>query len=483
MDKVLNARNILIIGLAFIAVNAYLITQEFFWAGLFPFALFIVALALLSMDKVLLLICFLTPLSVNLTEMGLGLGVGMALPTDPLMFGILLIFLLRVLHEGGFDRKVVWHPISLIIIGQLLWMFFTSLTSTMPMVSFKFMVSRLWYVVSFYFVATQLFKNRQQIVRYFWAYILGLAIVIVWTVYQHYLNAFDEQAAHWVMSPFFKDHTSYGALMAFYFPALIGLTFINTKSNQMKALMGIIVFIFCVGIVLSYTRAAWLSLIAAFIVLLLMVFKVRFQYIAFMLAIVIGAFAIVQDELLMKLEKNDQDSSGDLVEHVQSMSNISTDASNLERINRWKSAWRMFLDRPIVGFGPNTYQFQYAPYQHPDEKTIISTNNADMGNAHSEYLGPLAEQGFLGPIWVLLLVGVMFYKGITLYIKLPPGQLRILTVIATLGLVTYWTHAFLNNFLDTDKASVAVWGCLAILTAIEVYHLPEEVSEEQEAFT
>ena len=83
------------------------------------------------------------------------------------------------------------------------------------------------------------------------------------------------------MSPFFKDHTSYGALMAFYFPALIGLTFINTKSNQMKALMGIIVFIFCVGIVLSYTRAAWLSLIAAFIVLLLMVFKVRFQYIAF----------------------------------------------------------------------------------------------------------------------------------------------------------------------------------------------------------
>ena len=48
-----------------------------------------------------------------------------------------------------------------------------------------------------------------------------------------------------------------------------------------------------------------------------------------------------------------------------------------------------------------------------------------------------------------------------------------LTVIATLGLVTYWTHAFLNNFLDTDKASVAVWGCLAVLTAIEVYHYPE----------
>lgn len=480
MDKVLNQRNILIVGLLFVAVNALLITQEFYWAGLVPFALFIVALALLAMDKLLLLIAFLTPLSVNLTEMGLGLGVGMALPTDPLMFGILLIFALRVFHEGGFDRRVVWHPISLIIILQLVWMFFTSMTSTMPMVSFKFLVSRLWYVVSFYFLATQLFKRREQIVRFFWAYIIGLALVIVYTVYQHYLNDFDEQAAHWVMSPFFKDHTSYGALLAFFFPALLGLTFINTKSNQMRALMGIVILVFTVGIILSYTRAAWLSLIAALIVYLLMVFKVRFQYILFILAIVVGAFVMVQDELLMKLEKNDQDSSGDLAEHVQSMSNISTDASNLERINRWKSAWRMFLDKPVMGFGPNTYQFQYAPYQHPDEKTIISTNNADMGNAHSEYLGPLAEQGFLGPVWVLLLVGVLFFKGITLYIKLPPGQLRMLTVIATLGLVTYWTHAFLNNFLDTDKASVAVWGCLAVLTAIEVYHLPEIEKRGQE---
>ncbi|MCE2495327.1 MAG: O-antigen ligase family protein [Flavobacteriales bacterium] len=480
MDKILNQRNILIVGLLFVAINTLLITREFFWAGLVPFALFIVVLALLSMDKLLLLIAFLTPLSVNLTEMGLGLGVGMALPTDPLMFGILLIFAIRVFHEGGFDKRVIWHPISLIIILQLVWMFFTSMTSTMPLVSFKFLISRLWYVVSFYFLATQLFKRRKQIVRYFWAYIMGLAIVIVYTVYQHYLNAFDEQAAHWVMSPFFKDHTSYGALLAFFFPALLGLTLVNAKSNQMRALMGIVVLVFIGGIILSYTRAAWLSLIAALIVYLLMVFKVRFQYILFMLAIVVGSFAMVQEELMMKLEKNDQDSSGDLVEHVQSMSNISTDASNLERINRWKSAWRMFLDKPVMGFGPNTYQFQYAPYQHPNEKTIISTNNADMGNAHSEYLGPLAEQGFLGPIWVLLLVGVLFYKGITLYMELPSGQLRMLTVIATLGLVTYWTHAFLNNFLDTDKASVAVWGCLAVLTAIEVYHLPNIEKRDQE---
>jgi hypothetical protein len=43
-----------------------------------------------------------------------------------------------------------------------------------------------------------------------------------------------------------------------------------------------------------------------------------------------------------------------------------------------------------------------------------------------------------------------------------------------LGLVTYFTHGFLNNFLDTDKLSVPVWGFIAILVALDVYHLTEE---------
>ena len=56
---------------------------------------------------------------------------------------------------------------------------------------------------------------------------------------------------------------------------------------------------------------------------------------------------------------------------------------------------RMFKDRPLLGHGPGTYMFLYAPYQKPSEKTIISTNAGNRGNAHSEYLGPMAESGIL----------------------------------------------------------------------------------------
>ena len=59
-------------------------------------------------------------------------------------------------------------------------------------------------------------------------------------------------------------------------------------------------------------------------------------------------------------------------------------------------AVRMFMDKPWVGHGPGTYMFLYAPYQRPSEKTIISTNGGNRGNAHGEYLSALCESGALG---------------------------------------------------------------------------------------
>ena len=46
---------------------------------------------------------------------------------------------------------------------------------------------------------------------------------------------------------------------------------------------------------------------------------------------------------------------------------------------------------------------------------------------------------------------------------------------AIVGLVTYYIHGFLNNFLDTDKLSVPFWGLTAMIVAIDLYSRREEV--------
>jgi hypothetical protein len=43
-----------------------------------------------------------------------------------------------------------------------------------------------------------------------------------------------------------------------------------------------------------------------------------------------------------------------------------------------------------------------------------------------------------------------------------------------LGLVTYYLHGILNNFLDLDKASVPFWGFTAMVVLYDLKYPPKE---------
>ena len=179
----------------------------------------------------------------------------------------------------------------------------------------------------------------------------------------------------------------------------------------------------------------------------------------------------------MKLEKNRQDSSSDFAKQIQSVSNISTDASNKERINRWSCAVRMFKERPIFGWGPGTYMFKYAPFQYSYERTIISTNSGDLGNAHSEYLGPLAESGIFGTISFLAIVLASIYYAMRVYRRTQDKSEKIIVLSVLIGLITYYVHGLMNNFLDTDKLSVLFWGFTAIIVSFDLRLTESEKTE------
>ena len=452
----------------FLLVNFYLVVQkDFFWFFLLPVVLIVIYYYLIALDKIILLITFLTPLAVNISDLEMGLG--LSLPTEPLMFGVVLIFIANLIFENKYDGKLAKHPISYIIYLSLFWMFFTALTSELPVVSFKYLLSRLWFVVPFYFVAVLVFKDLSNIKKFLWLYLIAMVIVIGYTLVQHSAYGFEEEPGHWVMSPFYNDHTAYGAAIAMFFPIVVGFLFYPNIKPRTRFLTFIVLGIITVGIILSYGRAAWISVAVALGVFILVILRIRFYWIALTTVLFFGFFFVFQQQILDRLEKNKQDSSANFVEHVQSMSNITSDASNLERINRWQAAIRLFNERPVLGWGPGTYQFVYAPFQRSKEKTIISTNLGDMGNAHSEYLGPMAEMGVPGMLIVLLLMIYVIYTGLKVY-KYSRGEARYLSLMATLGLITYFAHGLLNNFLDSDKLSVPFWGFIAIIVALDLYY-------------
>jgi O-antigen ligase len=208
----------------------------------------------------------------------------------------------------------------------------------------------------------------------------------------------------------------------------------------------------------------------ALIAYILLLFRVKFKVLLAGFAVVAILALIYQTDIVMKLERNRQDASQDFDKHIESISNISTDASNLERINRWNAAFRMFQERPILGWGPGTYSFEYAPFQHAKEKTIISTNMGDKGNAHSEYIGPLCESGLLGLLTFVAIIIATLSTAFRLYYSLKEYESKRMILVVLLGFITYITHGALNNFLDTDKASVPFWGFVAMIVAIDIYH-------------
>jgi O-antigen ligase len=456
----------------FIGLNAWFAVHDILWFTAVPVALFLLFYLFFSLDKVLWFVVMATPLAINTRIPDFGLAI--SLPTEPLLISILMVFILKIFHQGALDRDFIRHPITIAILINLLWMTVTCFTSSLPLVSLKFIVSRLWFIVSFYYFGYYLFLKPENVRRFIWAYCIPFVAVIGYTIKMHSDFGFTVDTANWVMSPFYNDHTAYGAMLAFFIPALVALGFDSKQTLFIRAMGFMLLGVFLLAIVLSYSRAAWVSLGGAAVIFMLIRLKISFRVVAFSALGGLFFFLAFQDQIFQKLEKNRQDSSSDIGEHVKSISNISSDASNLERINRWQSAIRMFKARPFFGWGPGTYSFKYAPFQFSYEKTIISTNAGNRGNAHSEYIGPLAESGALGTITFLFIIAMIYYRGILLYHRIPEGRDKAMLLAVLLGLVTYFTHGILNNFLDTDKASVPFWAFLAIITALDVRYKKEE---------
>jgi putative inorganic carbon (hco3(-)) transporter len=456
----------------FILLNTLLVYKEIYIGILVPIAGILLLMYIFSLENILLLAVFVTPLSVNLGNYDF--GVSISVPGEPLLIGILFFLVIKILLEGGVERRIMRHPVTIAVLFNLSWMLITAITSDMPVVSYKYLLSRLWFIVPVYFGGLMLFRTKNTIRKFIWAYLISLIIVVFYTTWNHLRFGFSEKAGHWVMSPFYNDHTAYGAILALFIPVVFGIALDISVSQKQRILAAVTGLIFIVALFLSYSRAAWVSVGFAIAVLGLVKLHIRFKWIAISTVALFAIFFTFKVEILDKVEKNKQDASANFIEHIQSISNISSDASNLERINRWQAAIRMFHEKPVLGWGPGMYQFEYAPFQRKNEKTIISTNFGNRGNAHSEYIGPLAESGFLGMLSVLFLVITVIYTGLNVYKNSANRQTKLMALSVTLGLITYFVHGLMNNFLNTDKASVPFWGFVAILVALDLYHSLEE---------
>ena len=409
------------------------------------------------------LLALLLPFSAEVPVRG---STMLSVPTEPLIVILALFFLFDLASDRQpylqlFKREGLWLiPLAAAFV-------ISTIFSVMPLVSLKFSLINALFIFVFFVGFTQLFAESPAIFReLLLIFTAGLALVLCWGLFWYWHYGWNPVVVRGIFHPFFKDHTIFGASAALLSAFWIGQRFLVREKK--RRLMFFLVGLICILCVLiSSGRAAFLSLLVSAAVFALLWMRVRFLYLAIAVMLVAATLWIVRSpviERMQQVEMTSDDPSLGWVERKGTVANISTDVSNLERLNRWVSAWRMFRERPFTGFGPGTYQFEYIPYQEPSLMNRLTvTDPFDIpegsgGTAHSEYFLALSEMGIPGIASWLLLMGRFVWIAFTRR-KSKTGRLEI--QIAFVALSTYFFHALFNNFLTTDKFAFLFWGMAA----------------------
>lgn len=466
------------IGLFFLILILTGIYFQNYFVALTPFALVFFWLLINQTKEILFFMVLCVPLSIQVNNVGGGMG--MTFPTEPVFLLVMFGLVAKLFDGSTFDKNILKSGLTLIIAGIIFWDIVCTIGSSMPLVSLKFLLSRILYVFVIYLLFSEFFKDKKSIIKFVWLLATGIFILSIYTLYNHSKGGFTRGFAYAAMQPLMPDHGMYAALVSFIIPPLIviGIWGFYLKQNIILRIIAFLLAVFLsIAVILSYTRAAWLSLIGATAISIFIILGFRFRSFLAGIILLFAIYFYIQSDVQTELSRNKQGSADDIEQHVSSITNVSTDPSNLERLNRWNCAKRMFNERPILGWGPGTYVFQYAPFQVSSELTIISTNAGDLGNVHSEFLRPLSETGLIGFLLWILMILYSFYLGFRVFSKSKNNELKFLSLAIISGLSTYFIHGVVNNYSEFDKLAVPLWGFLAALVSLNSYHLKNDLEK------
>ncbi len=425
------------------------------------------------------------------------------------VIAIMFIYTLLFKKENNFipDKKFLKHPLTLLVFLYIAVHIISAVFSTMYLVSFKSLTVKICYVVVFYFIAyTFIRTSLSGFADMIKLYGVSLLLVAVFSLAGHYQFGFTRGSSSFISYPFYTDHTIYAAALAFILPAFISFSFFSKELNigSLKQIAFILsALLITVALYFSFSRAARISIIAVLLLWLLMILRVRFYLLVSLISIAALLLFFNRHAVMESFRKNRVNSNeigAGLYEHIFSLTNITSDLSNAERINRWKCALRMFFDKPLLGFGPGTYQFQYFQYQKTEEMTPVSiqepirpgattyswspqngitlARNASAfqgngGSAHSEYFLALSETGIFSLIVFIGLLLVSLKTGMRIFAQQRDKTIKIIALFAMFGLATYFVHGLFNNFLDDAKLAFLFWSSVSALAAADSVSSPE----------
>ena len=237
---------------------------------------------------------------------------------------------------------------------------------------------------------------------------------------------------------FITSGLSIAAIMCMLLPVVLVILMDPGFEKKLKRITAFSVIGILVGLLCNKSRGAWLTELIVVPLATFRYLKQNKKYLAVVLAVFLGLAGFMA-------------SSPQYVERVKSITNTSTDASNVARIQVWKAAQQIIRDYPIAGVGAGRFT-ELNPY-----KSFVT-------HAHNNFLQIASECGTPGLIGLLYFVGYYLCSSLRNYRKHNnPYDILVFTIcfgyICLFGLTEYT--------LGLSTGIRVMWFLLAILLKLK----------------
>ena len=407
------------------------------------------------------------PVSVHLGLFGDTLST--SLPDEPMTWLFLLLLPLLLLYKPEvLPLRALANPIVVVVGLQLLWVVVAVVYSQDVMISFKYLLVKIWLLAAFFVFPFIIFRKQQDFVTGFRVFLAPLMLTILIVLVRHGWLQFRFTQINEAIGKLYYNHVEYSTIVSMVFPlACMAWPLMAGMKRWVRVGFVVILIVFAVAILFSYARAAILAVLFAFIVAVSIRYRIARLIMPVFYAIIIAVMAYMIHEnryLEYRPDYNQTYMRNELNAHLEATFQ-GTDMSGMERVYRWIAAIRMSGDKPITGYGPNTFVHQYKSYTVSAFKTYVS-DNAERSTTHNYFLYMLAEQGWPAMLLYALLIPVVIGVAQGAYHRFrDPFYKR-----CTLGLAMMFAAAFVNNFFseltDTHKVGALFYISMALLAVL-----------------
>lgn len=457
-DKILMALTLLLVAGAGLAFGRFRALPVLALPVLVP------ALLMLVYDYRLLfwLLIASVPLSMH-TELPGGLATDLV--AEQLMWVMMFVALLLLIGGKVVSPSRRLDPFLLLMLALLFWTFLTSITSEIPVRSFKYLLAKIWYLMACVVMGVMVLRSPGDIRRMIRIYLVSMSLIVAYGFLSHAASGFSLEDSNRVLYPFYFNHVIYAASAALGVPlAWYGLQWYSLKSRNWYLMLGALTLML-LGVAHALARGAWVSILALPVIYLLFRFRLFEKALyAGLVVVVLAVPFLLHNNYYYRFAPNFKKTvyhDSDIGDHLESTFD-GTDLSGMERINRWVSAKNMVAERPLTGFGPSTFSQVYKSYGEGSFLTYASQNK-EQSTTHNYFLMTFAEQGFVGGLLFLGLCVYMLVLAYRTYWQATHPEHKNLILAVTLSLSTILLHLLLNELVETDKIGVLFWVLLVCI--------------------